>query len=149
MFQVAKAKSRQTQKSIKKINQSRNHEKVILMKKNVPCLVLWFFGMPWWCEWPHKISKSGHWGILRKLHFSIFSPIFTQPHQIWLFSRVFGPFLLSEMIINIIGDEYGSILICAFFGFLHFLTFWGIFGIFWFSVGVGEALGVLLSYKIQ
>ena len=54
------------------------------------------------------------------------------------------------MIINIIGDEYGSILICTFFGVLHFLPFLGIFGHFlhfWVSVGVGGVLGVLLSYK--
>ena len=51
-------------------------EKVILMKKNVPCLALWFLGMSWWWERHPKFSKSGHWGILRKLHFSIFSPIF-------------------------------------------------------------------------
>ena len=49
-------------------------EKVILMKKNVPCLALWFLGMSWWWEWPHKISKSGHWRILRKLHFCILLP---------------------------------------------------------------------------
>ena len=42
-------------------------------------------------------------------------PIFTQPHQIWLFSRVFRP----EMIANIIGDEYwtsflwGTIYTCC------------------------------------
>ena len=83
----------------------------------------------------------------------LFSPIFTQPRQIWLFSRVFGPFLPSEMIINIIWDEYGSILTFTFFGFFHFLPFLGIFGHFghflhfWVSVGVGGVLGVLLSYK--
>ena len=52
------------------------------------------------------------------------------------------------MIINIIGDEYGSILICTFFGVLHFLPFLGIFCIFEVLVGVGGVLGVLLSYKI-
>jgi len=57
----------------------------------------------------------------------------------------FGPFLPSEMIINIIWDEYGSILTFAFFGFLHFLPILGIFRV---SVGVGGVLGVLLSYKI-
>ena len=64
---------------------------------------------------------------------------------------VFGPFLLSEMIINIIGHDYGSIVICAFFGVLHFLPFLTIFRHFWHfgvSVGVGRVLGVLLSYKI-
>ena len=55
------------------------------------------------------------------------------------------------MIINIIWDEYGSILTFTFFGFLHFLPILGIFGhfcIFGVSVGVGGVLGVLLSYKI-
>ena len=52
------------------------------------------------------------------------------------------------MIINIIGDEYGSILICTFFGVLHFLPFLGIFCIFWVSVGVRGILGVLLSFDI-
>ena len=52
------------------------------------------------------------------------------------------------MIINIIGDEYGSILICTFFGVLHFLPFLGIFCIFWVPGGVGGVLGVLLGYKI-
>ena len=55
------------------------------------------------------------------------------------------------MIINIIWDEYGSILTCTFFGFLHFLPILGIFGhfcIFGVSVGAGGVLGVLLSYKI-
>ena len=60
--------------------------------------------------------------------FVFFSPFFTQPHQIWLFSRVLGLFLPSEMIINITGDEYGLILICNFFGFLHFLPFLAILG---------------------
>ena len=44
-------------------------EKVILRKKNVPCLAFWFFGWSWWWEWPPKFSKSGHWGILRKCPF--------------------------------------------------------------------------------
>ena len=51
------------------------------------------------------------------------------------------------MIINIIGDEYGSIHIFTFFGFLHLLPFLGIFCIFGVLVGVGGVLGVLLSYK--
>ena len=51
------------------------------------------------------------------------------------------------MIINIIGDEYGSIHIFTFFGFLHFLPILGIFAFLWVSVGVGGVLGVLLSYK--
>ena len=45
--------------------------------------------------------------------------------------------------------EYGSILACTFFGFLHFLPFLGIFCIFWVPGGVGGVLGVLLRYKIN
>ena len=69
--------------------------------------------------------------------FCVFSPIFTQPCQIWLFSRVFGPFLPSEMIINIIGDGYGSILFCIFLFFCTFCRFWLFFCIFGVSVAVG------------
>ena len=61
-------------------------EKVILMKKNVPCLALWSFGMFWWWEWPHKISKSGHWGILRKLHFPIFAYFHSAPPNLAVFA---------------------------------------------------------------
>ena len=54
------------------------------------------------------------------------------------------------MTMNIIGGEYGSILACTFFGFLHFLPFLGIFGHFLhfagFSGGWG-VLGVLQGYK--
>ena len=55
------------------------------------------------------------------------------------------------MIINIIGDEYGSILICTCFGFCTFCRFWpflGIFCIFGVSGGFGGVLGVLLGYNI-
>ena len=51
------------------------------------------------------------------------------------------------MTMNIIGGEYGSILACTFFGFLHFLPFLGIFCILRVSVGVGGVLGVLQGYK--
>ena len=57
---------------------------------------------------------------------------------------MFGPFLPSEMIINIIWDEYGSILTFTFFGFLHFLPILGIFEhfcIFGVSVVVGGGFG--------
>ena len=56
--------------------------------------------------------------------------------------------LPSEMIISIIGDEYGSIFICTIVGFLHFLLVFPIFGGFGVSVGFGGVLGVLVSYKI-
>ena len=64
---------------------------------------------------------------------------------------MFGPFLPSEMIINIMGNEYGSIPICAFFGFLPFLPFLAIFGHFWHFWGFSGGWwfwGVLVSYKI-
>ena len=58
--------------------------------------------------------------------------------------------LPSEIIINIIGDKYGSIFIFTVFGVLLFWSFLGIFGYFWyflgFSGGLG-VLGVLVSYK--
>ena len=79
--------------------------------------------------------------LTKKGHFYLFSPIFTQPRQIWLFSRVFGPFLPSEMIINIIWDEYGSILTFTFFGFLHFLPILGIFGHFCIFMGFSGGWG--------
>ena len=45
-------------------------EKMIL-KKNPPSLSSSFLGWNRCQESPHKLSKSGHWRILRKLHFSI------------------------------------------------------------------------------
>ena len=63
----------------------------------------------------------------------------------------FWPVFAIKNFINIIGDKYGSILTCTFFGFLHFLLFLAIFGHFLHfgvSVGVEGVLGVLLSYKI-
>ena len=45
------------------------------------------------------------------------------------------------MIINIIGDEYGSILMCTFFGVLHFLPFLAIFGHFLHFGGFGGGWG--------
>ena len=59
--------------------------------------------------------------------------------------------LPSEIIINIIGDKYGSIFIFKVLGFCFFGRFWaflGIFGIFWVSVGGLGVLGVPVSYEI-
>ena len=64
--------------------------------------------------WVHSeswVSKSGYWGHLRKLRFCVFLAIFTKPHQFCLRSRVFSPFWHSAIVVNIIGDEYGQILI--------------------------------------
>jgi len=48
----------------------------------------------------------------------------------YLFS-VFSLLLPSKMIVNITGDDYGSILIFPVFGFLRFGPFLGPFGHFW------------------
>ena len=53
------------------------------------------------------------------------------------------------MILNIIGDEYGSIVIFTVFGFGPFLA---IFGHFWHFLGFSGDLGVFgvqVSYKIS
>ena len=60
----------------------------------------------------------------------------------------FEPILPPEMVVNIIGDEYMSILIFLFFLFGAFsgdLVFFGILGV---SVEIWGILGVLVSYKI-
>ena len=52
--------------------------------------------------------------------------------------------LPSEVIFNIIGDEFGSIFIYTVFGFLHFCRFWPLFGhfcLFWACVGFQWGLG--------
>ena len=46
------------------------------------------------------------------------------------FSRVFSPFWHSEITVNILGDEYGSILIFTVLGFWP-LNFVAVFGHFW------------------
>ena len=53
-------------------------EKMILKKLNPPSLSSSFLGWDRCQKSPHKFSKSGHWRILRKLHFSIFLPFFTK-----------------------------------------------------------------------
>ena len=44
---------------------------MILKKLNPPSLSSSFLGWDRCQKSPHKFSKSGHWRILRKLHFSI------------------------------------------------------------------------------
>ena len=99
--------------------------------------------------WVHSeswVSKSGYWGHLRKLRFCVFLAIFTKPHQFCLRSRVFSPFWHSAIVVNIIGDEYGSILIFTVFGFGlflavfgHFWAFLAFFGFGWRCGGFGSA----------
>ena len=52
------------------------------------------------------------------------------------------------MTVNILGDEYGSILIFAVFGFWPFLAVFGHFWHFWGFGGDLGVLGVLVSFKI-
>ena len=99
--------------------------------------------------WVHSeswVSKSGYWGHLRKLRFCVFLAIFTKPHQFCLRSRVFSPFWHSAIVVNIIGDEYGSILIFTVFGFGlflavfgHFWAFLALLGFWWRFGGIGSA----------
>ena len=56
-------------------------------------------------------------------------------------SSVLSLYLPSEMIVNITGDENGSIPIFPVFGFLHFLPFLGVFGHFWEFLGFCWRLG--------
>ena len=49
---------------------------------------------------------------------------------------IYVPFLPSEMIVNIIGDEYGSIKIISVF---RFWPFWAFLGFRWRFWGIGSA----------
>ena len=61
----------------------------------------------------------------------------------------FEPILPPEMVVNIIRDEYMSILIFFCFGhFWVFRAFWFFLGILGVSVEIWGILGVLVSYKI-
>ena len=60
---------------------------------------------------------------------------------------VHGRFLSSEMIINIVGDKYGSILNGDEYGSLHLYIF-GVLHFLGFNGGWG-GLGVLATYKIN
>ena len=78
--------------------------------------------------------------------FMLVMPIFTQPHQTWLFSRVFSPcfpFFPPEMIANSTWDEYSMRF---FFWMFTFLVIWGVAGIVWVLVEIWVVLGAL-SYK--
>ena len=68
-------------------------EKAIFQKLNPPSVLSSFLVWDRCQESPHKFSKSGHWGILRNLHFSIFQNnaflrilyiyVFSKRHQNW------------------------------------------------------------------
>ena len=69
------------------------------------------------------------------MFFGLFS---LSPTNSGYLSRVRSPFLPSEIIVNTIGDENGSILICPVFAFLAiFGRFWAILGIFGVSLEIG------------
>ena len=61
------------------------------------------------------------------MFFGLFS---LSPTNSGYLSRVRSPFLPSEIIVNTIGDEKGSILICPVFGFLLFWPFLKVGNIF-------------------
>ena len=49
--------------------------KEVQATKNSPTVESGFFGRYWWVHSSPKISKVGHWGILKKWHFCVFSLI--------------------------------------------------------------------------
>ena len=46
--------------------------KEVQAKKNSPTVESGFLGRYWWVHSSPKISKVGHWGILKKWHFCVF-----------------------------------------------------------------------------
>ena len=83
--------------------------------------------------------------------FWVFWPFSLRPTNSGYFSHVLSPLLPSKIIANIIGDEYGPILIIKVFGFGLFRPFLAIFGRFWHFWGFSGDFGVLevpVSYKI-
>ena len=62
-------------------------------------------------------------------------------HSAQLFFSYYSLFWPPEMIVNIIGDVYRSILIFTVFGIFHFWAFLAIFGQFWHFWGFSGDLG--------
>jgi hypothetical protein len=60
--------------------------------------------------------------------FWVFWPFSLSPTNSGYFSHVLSQLLPSKIVANIIGDEYGPILIIEVFGFW---PFWAVFGHFW------------------
>ena len=100
--------------------------KTILDKKNVPFRNSTSFFLSWWYESAPKISKSGHYRILRKCVFGPFWAYFS-------FWAVFGPFFRGVQIfwsLNIIGGDNRPIffIVFHFWAILgHFCQFWAVF----------------------
>ena len=67
----------------------------------------------------------------KKAKFVFFGYFYPAPPILGYLYCVFNPFLPSKIIVNITGDENGSILIFLVFGFLRFWPFFGDFGHFW------------------
>ena len=62
-------------------------------------------------------------------------------HSARLFFSYYSLFWPPEMIVNIIGDVYRSILIFTVFGIFHFWAFLAIVGQFWHFLGFNGDLG--------
>ena len=88
--------------------------------------------------------------------FMLVMPIFTQPHQTWLFSRVFSPcfpFFPPEMIANSTWDEYSMRFFFWMFTLLVlppnlYPLIWGVAGIVSVLVEIWEVFGVLPSSEL-
>ena len=86
-----------------------------------------------------EIVSTSRFGICKKKNISsgsereipqfwVFWPFSLSPTNSGYFSHVLSQLLPSKIVANIIGDEYGPILIIKVFGFW---PFWAVFGHFW------------------
>ncbi len=113
-------------------------------EKNIPFRNSTHFSPSWCPESPPKISKSGHYGILRKGLFRFFCLLRT-------IFFIFGPFWAvfwggsNFLVSRHHGGHHISILI---FGLFHFLAIFGRFRIFGAFLHFKVVLGELVSYKI-
>ena len=84
--------------------------------------------------------------ISEKMHFLCFRAGFSlSPTKSGYFPVFSACSLPSEIIIDIIGNIYGSIFIYTAFGFLNFLPFLAIFGRFWPFLGFQWGSGLFGS----
>ena len=96
-----------------------------------------------------KFSAKVVGGNSKKGQICVFWLLLPSSTNFGYFSRVFNPSLPSKIIVNITGDENGSIWIFLVFGFLAiFLAILAIFGVFGGFVGDWGVLGVLVTYMI-